>query len=162
MNFMVKAAVSFVVASTFIVTGHCQTGSFGISITISQNTIRTGANLQLQIKVKNISDHDLSLFVPFDETGIAQMFDVNVRDSAGASVPETAVGMHVHGKTAEPPLISGPVKTISPGKEIDRNTDLTRIFDLAKPGTYTVQVTRMDFDQKVLVKSNIITITVTP
>lgn len=160
---MIKTAALFLLVFSVLLTGNAQSGSFAISIAIANNRISSGTTEEdLQINLTNISSHDLSIYSPFAETGIAQMFDIDVRDSTGASAQETSLGMYVHGKTSKQKMTSGPTQLISSGKTLARSTNLAAIFDLTKPGTYMVQVTRSDRDRKVLVKSNVITITVTP
>jgi len=48
------------------------------------------------------------------------------------------------------------------GGEHKSTTHLNEIFNLAKPGIYTVQVQKFDKANNMLVKSNIIKISVTP
>ena len=51
---------------------------------------------------------------------------------------------------------------VKPGATFEDHVDLTSIYDLSQPGKYTVQVQRTDAVSKTLVKSNTVTVTVTP
>jgi hypothetical protein len=51
--------------------------------------------------------------------------------------------------------------TLLPGKTITEEIIVNKLFDLSTPGTYTVQVRRMDNETKTLVISNTIKVTVT-
>jgi hypothetical protein len=39
---------------------------------------------------------------------------------------------------------------------------VSRLYDLSKPGKYAIQVTRPDLGSRTLVKSNAVTVTITP
>lgn len=161
MKVTIKIAI-VILAFSFIATSYCQSRSFAITIAAPQDIVKMGAAVQVDITFKNISDQDLPVFIPFDETGIAMAFDIDVRDNTGAPAHETAIGLHVHQKTRKPVIISGPTKVIPPGGEIERSTNLAKVFDLSKHGTYSIQVTKVDPNHKSIVKSNTITIAITP
>jgi hypothetical protein len=51
---------------------------------------------------------------------------------------------------------------LKPGETIKDGLTLNRLYDLTKPGKYTIQCQRFDEESNSWVKSNKITITVTP
>ena len=52
--------------------------------------------------------------------------------------------------------------TYNLGEERTQVVSVSDLYDLSKPGQYTIQVRRWDDDTKTWVKSNTITVTVTP
>jgi hypothetical protein len=88
---------------------------------------------------------------------------VNVTNENGAKMSETDFGRKALEQTGARvvvgKLVDVPVKT---GKSFTYPLNVNELYDLSHPGKYTIQVQRMDPDSKVLVKSNTITVTVTP
>jgi len=89
---------------------------------------------------------------------VMRMIDLKVYDSDGKLVPETPHGRRIHGRDQMvfPTVVSFSIK---PGKSTHEEADLTEEFDLGKPGKYKVQAEQHDPDTRVLVKSNIISVT---
>jgi hypothetical protein len=53
--------------------------------------------------------------------------------------------------------------TVAPGEAVDDNVTVSRMFDMTATGTYFIQVSRASpLDPAIILKSNIITITVVP
>jgi hypothetical protein len=52
---------------------------------------------------------------------------------------------------------------LNPGEEDRHSLMISKLYDLSKPGKYTIQVTRLDLEgTKIQLKSNAITVTVEP
>ena len=146
-----------------------QKSDYSINISMPQSSVKFSADIPVAIMVKNVSDHELRMVFSSGETGIAMDFDVTILDDSGNPVPETHIGVCMHGKTPLPKTFSCGLITISQamipipiGGEHKSITHINQIFDLTKPGNYTVQVKRLDKSTKVMVKSNILAFTVTP
>ena len=139
-----------------------QVADFAINISTPQSSVRTGTDIPVGIKVSNVSNHELPIFVSPGESGIALAFDIGVLDESMEKVLETDAGLRAHGKTHIPRTVSGGTMMIPVGGEHKSTTHLNEIFNLAKPGIYTVQVQKFDKANNMLVKSNIIKISVTP
>jgi len=76
-------------------------------------------------------------------------------------MPDSEYGRKV--KTHSMLVISMILKTVHPGDSLKEDTDMSRLFDLAKPGTYTVQLERKDplNSRGTSIKSNMLTIHIT-
>jgi len=82
------------------------------------------------------------------------MFQIDLRDAAGRSVPETPAGQRIRNG---PGAVSGAVSfPLAPGKALRPQIILNRVFDLSQPGEYTVQASRTDSAAGVEVKSNLL------
>lgn len=136
--------------------------SFSIKISTSQDVVKVGSEVSLAIRMRNISNQEI-----YYAWGAGPVFDVQIHDRDGKSAPETELGLRIHGKDprfAQQDSFHEPVilRTLGPEKDYDETFSLNRFYDLNEPGKYTVQVQRLDLRSKILVKSNAISLTVTP
>ena len=154
------ASTALICGSVFAAYG--QHRDFSISIATAQTSFGAGKDIPIDISVNNISDHQIPIFVSPGESGIALAFEITVFDETGSRVTETVEGKNAHGKTNVPRTISGGTVMIPVGGNYKSTTHINKIFDLTKSGTYTVEVQKLDKTNKVLIKSNVLTITITP
>jgi len=130
-----------------------------ISLTIStpSSQVKAASELRLDIVLTNSSDEPVGL------TTWPEDFRVDVLDSKGRVVGKAQEPgeSRPNPKAANfPAQGSSQGLTLAPHMVLRLRDDLSKEFDLSKPGKYTVQATRMY--GKVPVKSNVITITVVP
>ncbi len=57
---------------------------------------------------------------------------------------------------------SGGPRSVKPRETLADVIQLDKLYDLSKPDKYAIQVERIDDDTKAIVKSNKLTVTVTP
>ena len=130
-----------------------------ISLTINapSSEVKAGSEFKLDVVMTNTSDEQVGLTTWPDD------FRVDVLDSEGRVVGKAREpGESTTNPKARNVLrkSSSPGLTLSPHGVFRLQEDLSKEFDLSKPGKYTVQATRMY--GKTAVKSNIVTITVVP
>jgi hypothetical protein len=142
-------------------------GEFTFQISMKDSQLSVGAEARVSVVVTNVSDHAIAvvhrLKLGEGRTGEGS-FAVYVRDMEGHLVPETKYGHKL--RTGEDPPgepmmgVSGSASLggIPPGEADKSAVTLNNLYDLTQPGTYTVQVQRLD-KNKVLVKSNTLTFT---
>ena len=129
---------------------------FKIAITAEHSTIAAGSDVEIDVSLTNTSDHDVyegvmyMMGIDLDST-----FRFEVRDEHGKMVPKRIYPYEE--------LRTGKVifRTISAGETLTQPQTVSALYDLRKPGKYTIQVFRGPFD-KDEIKSNIVTVTVTP
>ena len=150
-----------------------QTGSnkgspppFSISISAVPHVVKVGQRLVINIVLTNLSDH--SLDTPSAWMGsLDAVYAFDIRDSTGTQLTPHA-----------PPTVGylvGVAGTLDPGKAKGEDVRIDDFYNLAKPGTYEIQVKRCidlenpegglapKYDEtKGVVMSNKITITVVP
>jgi hypothetical protein len=126
-----------------------------IDIKIDKSTITIGQNIQLTIRLINLTDHQIR--GEFTEMNGVDMTDVlHIRDSSGREVlplPRTPPGYQGR------PRGGG----IAPWGEREwQTTILLGRFGLDKPGVYTLQVSRPNLDDQNLpqILSNVVTLKV--
>jgi hypothetical protein len=144
-----------------------------LATTVVQNVVKAGSKIRVKIQFKNISDHDINLMsAPWDdkedhpETVGFRPIMVNAQ---GKEPPLTKWGKQVFGRTEPsdhlpPNLTLNAVTTfpLHPGQVYTSEVIVSDLYDLSVPGTYMVQVSRHDHDLKHDVKSNFVSITITP
>ncbi|HEV2489970.1 MAG TPA: hypothetical protein VGT03_09200 [Candidatus Acidoferrales bacterium] len=141
---------------------------FTISISTVHDTFKSGAEIMVGISLKNPSDKSIPVIGACAPKADVDSFRIEVKDAEGKVAPETDVLRWLRGGPVPEPkeLIggtSGPACGAVPPKGfINTGFVLNRFYDLIKPGKYTIQVQCEDPGSKVLVKSNTITVTVTP
>jgi len=128
--------------------------SYAYPVIGPQDTFKAGSEIALDISVTNTSGHQIE----YDPGITSLVFDV--KDAEGKPVPLTPGGQDLrkqygigHGQVIPVPQD----KTASAGEVI-----ISGLYDLSQPGVYTIQVSRFDSETKTWVKSNTITLTVTP
>ena len=144
-----------------------QRGKPSLSITISapQTVVKASSPVKLRITMTNISNHNVTYYV----SSAGRPYDIYVRGTSRKLAPETPAGVRVHPWSPKYKPFSGGGSVFSgsfqikPGEKTETEVDLTKEYDLNQPGKYTVQVERRDPENpKKRLKSNVITLTVTP
>jgi hypothetical protein len=116
-------------------------------------TIRAldGATVPLDVCMTNISDHELQL------DNVITKNDFRVNDGDGKAVPLTNAGKDIRRMFNEGN--SNTMYPVRPAESLCGASTLATLFEMSKPGRYTVQVGRIHENHLGLVSSNIITIT---
>lgn len=146
-----------------------------ISVTIRAvggSSVPSGGQVTLEVTTKNISNHWTNQRTASDKRGLQRFFRVDVQDSEGGTPPETDFGRSVENRgdvpskdlagNANPGRWDVAGATYNRGEERTQVVSVSDLYDLSKSGQYTIQVRRWDDETKSWVKSNTVTVTVTP
>jgi len=146
-----------------------------ISVTIQPvggASVFPGGKVAIEVTTKNTSNHWLNERTASDKRDLQRFFRVDVQDSQGGTPPESDFGLSVGNRDNVPPKYlpgnanpgRGDVAgaTYNLGEERTQVVSVSDLYDLSKPGQYTIQVRRWDDETKTWVKSNTLTVTVTP
>jgi len=145
------------------------------------NTVKLGEAIPLIVALKNTSDErvewqEISYYYKCGQRSDnddkphcfphpAHYFQFIVQGPEGNLVPETDLEKDIHGKTNRPAKWDETYLThgFRPKSRIDYHLNLADLFQITQPGTYTIQVQRrfMDDPNGALIKSNVLTVTVT-
>jgi hypothetical protein len=143
--------------------------SFSLAVSLPQTSASAGSPVHLDMTVTNISGHKITFVL-----GCRDAYDFDIRDDRGHSANETEKGMMAHmrfPKGMDPQKIAQAASTacltvvghdVEAGKSYDDQVNVADYYDLSKPGRYTIQAQVVDPETKILVKSNTVTLTVTP
>ena len=127
---------------------------FKIAIAAVNSTVVAGADIWIKVSLTNTSNLDVPEGVGYGRGNIASIYRFEVRDENGELVPKR---VYPH-----PELESGSVRfrTISHGETFTEDQEVSALYDMRRPGKYTIQVWKRDsnFD----IKSNVAMVTVTP
>ena len=132
---------------------------FKIAITTESPTVVAGSDVWIKVSLTNTSDHDVNEGAMYiTEINLDSTFRFEVRDERGKLVPKRTY--------PHPELRTGyPVnRSISPGQTFTQEQRVSALYDMRKPGKYTIQVSRRASDNPKdgELKSNLVTVTVTP
>lgn len=135
-------------------TGDSKQQPFSIVITPVKSSVPVGGAIDIKIRLTNNSDHEINVSGSW-EHGMDMSYNYDVHDSNGNS-PER--------KKHEGLLTdTGKVHSLSPGESVEETSSVSEGCDMSTPGEYVIQLSRqVPDDPKTVVKSNKITVTVTP
>jgi hypothetical protein len=138
-----------------------------ISVTISaaSETVKVGSELRIKILITNKSDHEILLGKPAGKAGQGEFLNlIEVRDERGNAVPKTRYYRQIRGEEYVPVgvYLSTIGFSVKPGESMEEEAIVSKLYDLDKVGKYRIQTQHDDPDNKALVKSNTITVTVIP
>lgn len=151
--------------------------SFSLTIRTSQDVVKAGSEVLVLITLTNISDHDLYDSVPVTSSPAGEnSYGIEIRNDKGVRAPLTRYGYIARGEVPPPEmnasqpgewmgsLFTGSVLlvTVEPGKTSGAAIRANELYDLSRPGKYSIQVTKRDDENKTIVTSNTITVTVAP
>lgn len=116
--------------------------SFGIDISASQYRVHVGTPVTFQIRLTNLSDHEI--VIP-QEAGKKGELDFKVKVLVnGEEAPKTSYGRTLDDVRASMPAENWKSVTLAPGKSFVENVTLSDLYDFSQPGRYLVHVERTD------------------
>jgi hypothetical protein len=133
--------------------------AFVIAISAPNDEMAVGSDALVSIALKNISGKQILFGHHPGRDNPEFSYRIEVRSAAGKVVEETAYG---RGAMERQQSESRSVDYVQPGGTAMQTAHLGKLFSLNKPGRYTVQVERRDAENKVMVRSNEITLNVVP
>jgi hypothetical protein len=143
--------------------------SVALTISADQDSVKAGAPVRVKAFLENKTNHDIPMAL--DASG-GKAFPLEVRDAQGNLAPETPLGYVWNGNQTNldadrvsPKELSGNLVfgSLKAGDRAKREMDVSKFYEMKQPGKYTIQARALDPENSsITVKSNTITITVTP
>jgi len=139
--------------------------AFSLTIGTRNPTVRLGSPIQVTITLENVSSGELGLNVV---SPAERQFNVIVIDTKGVPLPLTEFGHAVRGDSGAGIGGNGGVGTIRPGWGMKpgekRKVEIlvNNSYEFKTPGQYDIRVEKTDPKSKAVVRSNTLTVTVTP
>jgi hypothetical protein len=153
---------------------------FTILISTAQGTAQAGSEIRVNVLLTNTSDHPIWVYVEKGAAAELEGYSIEVRDSQGRlqrtsryywsigrrggstmRVPAGSEQDYSDNHYAASGEGSGGYVNPHPGETKQAWFDVNKLYAPLAPGKYTVQVQRTDEERKAVVKSNVITLTVT-
>lgn len=131
-----------------------------IAITVETPTVKAGTGVSIRASLTNNSNQPLDASGCYcGPSGLDSAFKWEVRDSSG-HLASKRVCPHPEVATGSPILD----RIIAPGGAISGDQDVSRLYDMTRPGKYVIQASR-EIPKEMgggVVKSNVVTVTVAP
>jgi hypothetical protein len=123
-----------------------------------KESMKVGSPIFPSVQVTNTSGHEVVL------GSSCYKSDVEVRDTAGNMVPltESAWRFREHLRPGTCGKLSNPQHIKAGGHIWESFPNPHELYDMSRPGEYSIQVSLYDDETKTWVKSDTITVTVTP
>jgi hypothetical protein len=143
--------------------------AISLSIAGLENSIKTGPPIKVEATITNESNADVSLIFNAVEDRGGLDYSVSVKNEHSAVPPDTKFGRALKGltnpalRTEETPVDGSIFFTdLKPRGQWTDTIEISKLFDLTQPGKYSIQLSRFDDVSHSYVKSNVVTITITP
>jgi hypothetical protein len=121
-----------------------------------KESMKVGSPIFLSGQVTNTSGHEIVV-----DSSVSKD-DVEVRDAAGNLVPLTESGRRFREHLETGGKLQNPQHIKAGGHIGESFPDPRQLYDMSRPGEYSIQVSLYDDGTKIWVKSDTITVTVTP
>ncbi|MGD0938305.1 MAG: hypothetical protein ABR905_01250 [Terracidiphilus sp.] len=144
---------------------------FSLSLSAKQAQNKIGESIQLVVSVKNTSENIIYDNVTYSKLGLVRYeFFMTVLDGNGNSPAMTKYYRHQIGQwlpgeqEKDVNDVGGRIDYVplQPGESVVRDVDVAKFYNIELPGKYQIWVEKIDEKSQIRVKSNTITITVTP
>jgi hypothetical protein len=139
---------------------------FSLTVSVPHSSVKVGDEITVEITIQNISDHDIYHVrtVMGGDVVTQSSIKTSVRDSEGNPVAETPFGRRAHDTEPRTHPEGGSVFSdrtlLKPGDKTHEGRELSKEYDLSKPGKYTVQASQVDWKSGETVVSNVVTVDV--
>jgi hypothetical protein len=150
-----------VFAGMFASVAQTTPATFSIRIVARQDVVKTGSSIGVVALLTDTTNHKINFIMVNDDMGGDNGYIPKVLDDTGNPLPLSKYGQLI----IKGPRLqgrSGQIRLQPGDSTVPHEIILSELYDLTRPGKYTIQMERIDKDSKVHVKSNIITVTVTP
>jgi hypothetical protein len=160
MKLLPRAAIFALCASVASVS-QTSRSTLSLSISLPQQVVKAGSSVEVDITRKNISKHPVGVGQVVGT--VERDYEVIVCTSDGHPVPETEFGRKIHGPDKDRDRFESIVLgTLNPGQKMHQQLYANAIYELTSPGTYSIQVAQIDSTSNLVIRSNTVTLTVTP
>jgi hypothetical protein len=112
--------------------------SISIAINLRQDAIISDAEKPLEVTITNISNRDQPYLAFSSPLWMDICRIIDIRDSDGKPAPEKPILTRINGPLPSGILIGGPIFNFKPGEQMRAQVLLNRLYDLSKPGKYTI------------------------
>lgn len=168
-----RSIAIIVTAACFCAFAHAAAQStkpaFSLTISTTNSTVTLGSPVMVKVTMKNESEHNISVYTENTSDQGGFVYKADVWDEKGSTAPETKFGRSIQGHDTpeelrrEPYIIvtSGGEGSLAPGQTIIDQVNLNKLYDLSRPGKYTIRLRRFDLESNSFVLSNKVTVKVT-
>jgi hypothetical protein len=136
--------------------------TISVGIRSASDTVKVGSDLRIKITITNISNSEIQVGTAIGKAQGEFLNLVDVRDDQGDAAAKTKYYREIRG---EDPVIGGirvsaSSSRLKPNESVEEEVLVNKLYNLEKPGNYSIQIQRDDPVSKKLVKSNTVMVTV--
>jgi hypothetical protein len=135
-------------------------GKPALALTLAARTssVKAGSPVWVDAHLLNVSDHRISLYKALSEDMDqgGWVYQVDVRDDKGSTPPKTKFANTV-GASAD-----GGYVPLDAGKDVTQSVNVSKLYDLSKPGKYSIQFRRFEEETRTFIVSNAVKVLVVP
>jgi hypothetical protein len=141
--------------------------SFSLTVSLPRSAVKSGSDIEVDVTMKNISHRDITAG---RIVGTAEAhYEIEVTDSEGKPAAPTRYERMLRGEPPATDHHSVVIGSLRPGQTMQEHFYANQLFVLDKPGEYAIHVsttvyagkTAVKDATKVVVKANVVTLTVT-
>jgi hypothetical protein len=125
--------------------------SFALEINVPQ-VVRPKTEILLETKYTNATDH--SQWLGGGTCLLWKTYEIVVKDANGTTVQKSPAGQRFNCDHQIANMTLNVSVPLPPGQSVINQLMLDRLFELNKPGLYTIAISRYDTESKTVVKSN--------
>lgn len=168
MRVLLRLGLILVTASASTAFAQGTPTSYSVTITTPQTVVKVGSKINIDILLTNTSNQEIIVTADNGARGEFE-YTIFVSDRYGHEPHETKYLRAVRGKDSGDPgdttslvvVHSSGLRQVKPGGILKSSIDLTKLYDLP-PGRYTIRVEDIEQASQTHIKSNALTVTVTP
>ncbi len=129
-----------------------------LTIRARSSSVKAGSPVWIDAELENVSDHTISIYkaISEDMDQGGWVYEVQVGNENGVSPNKTAYARSIGAGG------SGGYVPLEAGKRITESINVSKLYDLTRPGKYRIHLRRFDKEAKIFIISNSVIITVTP
>jgi len=118
----------------------CRRNLAVLTVSAKSVTFKTGTPISIDSDLHNVSGKEIEELASI-EVQSDTLFDcpVDMRDEAGSPVPETALGAKKNGHSSLTGTVVSFAIRLAPKTSITGPVQVSQLFDVQKPGKYTIQ-----------------------
>ena len=143
--------------------------SISLSLLSTKNVFKSSSLIRVTVTMTNISNHEIFYWRENADDPSGFEYKIDILKGPSPKSTDTKFGRYFKGRedpaqlTPDTPLNgSGGWRTLKAGDKIIDTVNISKMYDLSQAGSYEIQLRRFDEESKAFVKSNTITITITP
>jgi hypothetical protein len=142
---------------------------FSVTLGAPKDPLKSGAKLILRVTVTNTSDHNIAFKRTNNPVSNEEFrYQIEVRDADGRPAQPSAQVRALEGQVTEIEDLDNHAYWLKPGESYSDDLEITKLYDLSRPGKYTVSVSKdlltrqYPVPPEYVAKSDLVTITVVP
>jgi hypothetical protein len=161
----ILATITTILTSSYLLAQAPQQGqspkpSLSLTIRARNSSTKAGSAVWVEVTARNESDHVIRADTTAADDPGGWIFRADIQGEQGSNPPKTDFYENINSYSVSGSMFR--LIKLKPGEARTDSVNVSKLYDLSRLGQYTIQLRRRDLEGKRYVKSNEITVTVTP